>query len=124
MKLMVSAILFLVGTQAIANSACDKPKNDFDGLYCLNKIYMQADKELNYSYTSLNALLDVNGKKTLKAKQLIWIKERDDNCSFSDQRGFFVNLECAAHMTKERLQFLNDRKRECESAGCMNSKLE
>jgi hypothetical protein len=31
---------------ARAQTACDKPRNDFDGLYCLSKIYQQADQDL------------------------------------------------------------------------------
>nr|WP_199103360.1 lysozyme inhibitor LprI family protein [Aquitalea sp. ASV11] len=108
----------------MANSACDKPKNDFDGLYCLNKVYSQADKDLNESYGELAKQLDADGKKLLKAGQLNWIRQRNADCSYSDSRGFFVNLDCATRTTIDRLQFINDRKRECKSAGCMNSKLQ
>ncbi len=45
------------------------------------------------------------------------------NCSYSDGRGFFVNMECATRTTVERVQFLNDRLRECSSTGCQPSTL-
>ena len=124
MKSLLSLILLALSASALANSACDKPKNDFDGLYCLNKVYSQADKDLNESYGELAKQLDADGKKLLKAGQLNWIRQRNTDCSYSDSRGFFVNLDCATRTTIDRLQFINDRKRECKSAGCMNSKLQ
>ncbi len=124
MKKLLALLLLAASVGAYANSACDKPKNDFDDLYCLNKVYSQADKDLNESYGELAKMLDADGKKQLKNGQLAWIRSRNDSCSYKDARGFFVNLDCAARTTIERLQFLNDRKRECKSAGCMNSKLQ
>lgn len=124
MKTCLSLILLALSASTLANSACDKPKNDFDGLYCLNKVYSQADKDLNESYGELAKLLDADGRKQLKNGQLAWIRQRNNDCSYSDPRGFFVNLDCATRTTIDRLQFINDRKRECKSAGCMNSKLQ
>lgn len=108
---------------AFANSACDNPKNDFDGLYCLNKVYQQADKELNEYYKKLSNKLDGNGRKSLKAGQLAWIEDRNNQCSKRDKQDFFVNLDCAADTTIKRSQFIQDRLRECVSSGCQNSKL-
>lgn len=102
---------------------CDKPRDNFDGLYCLNKIYMQADKDLNDVYQELQAKLDPEGRKLLKTHQLAWIETRNNQCSYRNEKGFFVNLRCATNSTISQLQFLQDRQRECISAGCMNSKL-
>ena len=123
MKKMLFALLFCSCGAAFANSACDTPKNDFDGLYCLNKVYQEADKELNENYKKLNAKLDNDGKKSLKSGQLSWIEERNNNCSKREPTGFFVNLDCATSTTIKRSQFLQDRIRECSSSGCQNSKL-
>ncbi len=109
---------------AFANSACDAPKNDFDGLYCLNKVYQEADKELNENYKKLSAALDANGKKALKTGQLAWIESRNSSCSKREGNDFYVNLDCATNTTIRRSQFLQDRIRECSSAGCQNSKLQ
>ncbi len=48
----LSALLFtiLAAGPALADSACDKPRDDFDGLYCLNKVYQQADVDLNATF--------------------------------------------------------------------------
>ena len=108
---------------ALATSACDKPQTDFDGLYCLNKVYQEADKELNENYKKLKGKLDSEGKGLLKTGQLTWIEERNTNCSRRDGDEFFVNLNCATNTTIERSNFLQDRIRECVSAGCQNSQL-
>lgn len=123
MKHSSFALLLITSNLAYANSACDKPSNDFDGLYCLNKVYQEADKELNERYKKLVGQLDSAGKAALKAGQLAWIETRNTNCSRHDDSGFYVNLDCATNTTVERLQFIQDRSRECASSGCQNSKL-
>ena len=117
------ALLVLASGAAFANSACDTPRNDFDGLYCLNKVYQEADKELNANYKKLSSQLDAGGKQKLKSGQLAWISNRNKNCSKREASDFYVNLDCATQTTIERAQFLQDRVRECVSAGCQNSKL-
>ena len=123
MQRWIIALLLCAPSAAFANSACDKPVNDFDGLYCLNKVYQEADKELNDNYSKLNGKLDSEGKKALKAGQLAWMRERNQNCSRHEGDQFYVNLDCAADTTIKRSQFLQDRLRECLSSGCQNSKL-
>lgn len=123
MKKMLVVMLFFCSAPAFANSACDVPKNDFDGLYCLNKVYQEADRELNENYKKLNSKLDSGGKKALKSGQLSWMQQRNNNCSKHEGTAFFVNLDCATSATIQRSQFLQDRLRECSSSGCLNSKL-
>jgi len=117
-----SAVLWIAGASVYAD--CDNPRDDFDDLYCLNKVYIQSDKDLNEAYKKLVGKLDVQGKKILKKRQNEWIQDRNSRCSYRDERGFFVNLKCATDMTVERTHFLQDRYRECISSGCLNSKLE
>jgi len=123
MKKTLAALLLLCSSTAFANSSCDKPKNDFDGMYCLNKVYQQADSDLNSTYKQLVTKLDADGKAALKQGQLVWIGQRNDRCSIRKGDEFFVNLDCATATTIERTQFLQDRYRECISSGCQNSKL-
>ena len=125
MQKLSLALLFSAALcgNAFANSACDKPKNDFDDLYCLNKVYQEADKELNENYKKLTPKLDAEGKKSLKSGQLNWIQQRNERCSKREGSAFYVNLACATNTTIERAQFLQDRLRECASSGCQNSKL-
>jgi uncharacterized protein YecT (DUF1311 family) len=116
-------VLLAIACASAADSACDHPQNNFDGLYCMNKVYLQADKELNEAYGKLAKKLDAPAKKSLKSGQLKWMEERNGTCSFSDDRGFYVNMDCATNRTVARVQFLNDRLRECESTGCQTDKL-
>ncbi|HHC74843.1 MAG TPA: DUF1311 domain-containing protein [Thiothrix sp.] len=102
---------------------CDQPRDDFDNLYCLNKVYIQADKDLNTAYKALRGYLNSSEKKTLKTGQIEWINHRNDDCSDYNDRGFFVNLRCAADTTIDRTNFLQDRIRECKATGCQPSKL-
>lgn len=123
MKGLLFAALIGFASVAQANPACDNPKNDFDGLYCLNKIYQEADKELNVNYTKLMQKVDTTGKQSLKEGQLKWIRERNMMCSMTTRERFFVDVDCATQSTIQRSQFLQDRLRECASSGCLNSKL-
>ena len=123
MKKLLAIALLTAPIVALANSNCDKPINDFDGLYCLNKVYSEADKELNDRYKELVVLLDTSGKAALKQGQLTWMKQRNGQCSRREGNDFFVNLDCATSQTIERAQFLQSRVRECKSSGCLNSKL-
>lgn len=120
-KLIPLALLFCLVPAHADN--CDKPKDDFDGLYCLNKVYIQADKDLNDVYQKLRAKLDTEGRDLLKTRQLSWIEDRNRQCSYRNDKGFFVNLKCATNSTIGQVRLLEDRYRECISAGCMNSKL-
>jgi uncharacterized protein YecT (DUF1311 family) len=107
----------------IFSDNCEKPKNDFDGLYCLNKIYVTADKELNDSYKKLVSKLEPSMKITLRDGQRKWMESRNSECSWKDERGFYVNMQCATDKTVERRNFLDDRYRECVAVGCQAGKL-
>lgn len=123
MKLTFAIFALIFSGLSLANEACDNPKDDFDGLYCLNKIYQEADRELNANYRTLVPLLDAAGKAKLKSGQLSWLNTRNAECSRKDATGFYVNLGCATSTTIQRSQFLQDRIRECKSSGCLNSQL-
>lgn len=122
-KTYLAALIIASLPFAASADNCDQPRDDFDGLYCLNKVYVQADKDLNSAYKKLRGYLSNSEKRTLKSGQIEWINHRNDNCSDYNDRGFFVNLKCAADTTIERTNFLNDRIRECKATGCQASKL-
>lgn len=123
MKKLALALLLCSSGLARAETACEHPRDDFDGLYCLNKVYQEADRELNENYQKLTAQLNSTGKAALKSSQLAWIEQRNVQCSRHESGKFFVNLRCATDTTVERTHFLQDRLRECASTGCQNSKL-
>lgn len=103
-----------------ANAACDDPSaSGYDRTYCQNQIYQEADRELNENYKKLRATLDGEGRARLKQSQKRWIEDRNYECSF---RGT-IELGCATQKTIGRLNFLQDRLRECRTSGCRNGML-
>ena len=121
--LLVASTLPLMSVGAEADSACDKPRNDFDGLYCLNKVYQQSDKDLNVAFSELRVKLDAAGQSALRTSQIDWLRIRDQSCSRHEGTGFYINLDCATKITISRTQFLEDRYRECISSGCRDSQI-
>lgn len=125
--LMVATLAGLLGLTvagpANAQSACDKPRNDFDGLYCLSKVYQQSDIDLNTAFAQLRDKLDPSGQNALRTGQIAWLRGRDQSCSRHEPSGFYVNLACATQTTIARTEFLQSRYRECISSGCLNSRL-
>lgn len=120
-------IIILIATISVSSSVyadnCDKPRDDFDSLYCLNKIYQESDKELNMAYKELQSLLDNKGLRILKETQIKWIKSRNNNCSLKKDGKFFISLGCTTKMTVSRTNILRNRIRECKATGCQTSKL-
>lgn len=107
----------------LALAACEKPRNAFDSVYCLSTEYAQVDRELNNEFGTLRKMLNDGQKASLKKSQIAWIKDRDAQCSYEREGGYFVNLQCAVDKTNERLSVLRERERECQSTGCVDSKL-
>ncbi len=92
-------------------------------MYCRSGEFSQADRELNQQFGTLRKHLNDGQKTLLKKSQIAWIKERDAACSESKDNGYFVNLDCATEKTRQRLDFLRERERECLSTGCVDAKL-
>lgn len=123
MKKISLTILLLSMTAGAYAAGCATPKNAFDQVYCAGNLFAQVDHDLNVEYGILRKKLNPSGLVALKQGQLVWIKERNNQCSEEKSSGFFVNLDCANNMTQSRLAFLKERERECNSTGCVESKL-
>lgn len=121
MLLLVLGSIFSA-TPAFADN-CDNARNTFDEFYCKDKLYQQADKDLNTAYGELSRKLSANDRKTLKEIQLDWMHERDTQCieKRDDEVVLFVN--CRLNRTVDQTNFLNQRLRECKSTGCQPSRL-
>jgi len=115
-------IVLLLANAAYADN-CDKPRDDFDGLYCLNKVYQESDNELNKAYKLLRTFLNKKEKKSLRKTQLEWINSRNNNCSIRKNGAFYVSLDCTTKSTVRRTNVILDRIRECKATGCQPSKL-
>ncbi|WP_397458773.1 lysozyme inhibitor LprI family protein [Pseudomonas asplenii] len=118
--IVLIAVVFPLGAHA---AGCAKPRNAFDQVYCVGNLFSQADRDLNQEYTALRKHLNPTQQTTLKNSQLVWIKQRDNQCSEEKSNGYFVNLDCAVDMTQQRMTFLQKRERECTSTGCIESRL-
>lgn len=119
-----AVLLSVVMLPMAAHAAgCAKPRNAFDQVYCAGNVFSQADHDLNQKYSSLRTRLNPAQQAALKSGQLGWLKQRDEQCSEEKDNGYFVNLDCAVNMTQQRLAFLQERERECNSTGCVDDKL-
>jgi uncharacterized protein YecT (DUF1311 family) len=118
--LLGAAALLPLGAHA---AGCAAPRNAFDQVYCTGNLFSQADHELNQEYSRLRSHLNASQQAALKSGQIAWIKQRYQSCSEEKQSGYFVNLTCAVDTTQQRLAFLKERERECNSTGCVDAKL-
>jgi len=118
-KLLTAGAIVLTLAQAIqARDAYDRV---FDSIYVAHKIYYSLDKELNSVFKRLNRYLNSRGKRVLRESEDDWIYRRDHRCAFPETNS--VNINCAVKMTRERLNFLRERFRECQEIGCKIEKL-
>ncbi|MHA3049282.1 lysozyme inhibitor LprI family protein [Acinetobacter sp. ANC 4641] len=117
-KLGLAALLFSLSWAAHADN-CDITRNTFDDIYCTNKLYASADRELNKNYQLLRGQLTAQQKTILKRSQIAWIKERDQSCTIDSG----VNVECRLNSTQNRNHWLQERLRECNTIGCKTSAL-
>ena len=83
-KLFCAAGLSLASVAALADNF-DTARNTFDEFYCKDKLYIQADKDLNKAYGELMKALPSASKKTLKSVQLEWMRGRDSQCARRNQ---------------------------------------
>ncbi|WP_424951533.1 lysozyme inhibitor LprI family protein [Deinococcus sp.] len=113
----------LTGT-ARAQTDCNVPGNGFDDVYCLNKVFLKADDDLNAVYQKLLKKLPASAQTTLRRSQRAWVAARNADCTERDSgRGAVFYIDCATERTTSRTNFLNDRYRECLSSGCQPAKL-
>ena len=120
MQKILAVLLLGISSLTFANN-CENPRNTYDDVYCTNKVFHDADVELNKNYADLRKYLNDTQKATLKRSQLAWIKQRDMNCSSEENRIVFVR--CNLDETTTRNAWLRERIRECKTIGCQNNKL-
>lgn len=102
---------------------CDHARNSYDAVHCDNKVYANADNELNKVYKELRSKLNTSQKGILKRSQLAWIRERDQNCSGESDVGTVIYTRCQLSETQQRNSWLRERLRECKTIGCKTSAL-
>ena len=122
LKLLCAAGLGLMSVSVLADN-CDNARNTFDEFYCKDKLYQQADKDLNKAYGELMNALPSASKKTLKSVQLEWMRARDSQCIEERDDEIVLLVNCRLRKTINQTNFLQDRLRECKSTGCQPSRL-
>lgn len=96
---------------------CEKFKTSYDKTYCVAKLFLESDKELNAVYAELRKPLKDDTKKALTETQRDWIKYRDGRCEASGS----INVGCNYKVNRERAEYLRDRARECKTGNCDNA---
>lgn len=117
-------LAILCSPTAAAQQNCNYPAGSFDQVYCDAKVLIRADDELNVVYQKLLKRLSAAGQATLRQNQRAWMKERNTACVSASGKGTVVYSDCAVEYTTARVNFLNDRLRECLSSGCQIRKLQ
>lgn len=102
---------------------CDQTRNSYDAVHCDNKVYANADNELNKIYKELRTKLNASQKTILKQSQLAWIRDRDSSCSSESNVGTVISTRCQLNKTQERNSWLRERLRECNTVGCKTNSL-
>lgn len=125
---LTAAILLVAGTAvtgtAHAQNNCNVPGNSFEDVYCLSKVFVKADDDLNVAYQKLLKRLPASAQATLRRTQRTWLAKRNADCTATDSKqGDIIYIGCAVDRTTARTNFLTDRYRECISSGCQPAKL-
>lgn len=100
---------------ALANHPCDRYNTSYDRTYCLSKLFVESDKELNEVYKELRQKLDGGTREKLKQTQLSWMKHRNSRCETEPGT---INVDCNYEVNKTRTEYLRDRLRECKTGAC------
>lgn len=118
MKQMLNWLLPLFVITQISGRAladgCTNPTSNYDKTYCIAKLFMESDKELNEVYSDLRKMLKSEEQKGLKAVQLEWISYRNTSC---EDKGM-IAVDCNFKVNKARTEYLRDRLRECKTGHC------
>ena len=112
-------LLFLSIASGSVFAGCEKPAAGYDTTYCMAKLFVESDNELNDAYKNLSVLLNPEQKKKLIGAQRSWIKFRNAKCS----DGGTIMVDCNYDVNKNRTKFLLDRVTECKIGSCKNDLL-
>lgn len=112
-----AGLMFATAAHAI-ETQCDKYSGTYDRTYCLSKLFVDSDAELNVVYKELRDLLNDSGKKALKNAEVKWLKYRTDRCETSPGT---IDVRCSYEVNVDRTNYLRERARECRSSKCDNN---
>ena len=102
---------------------CTDASSPFDQVYCDIQVFHQADHQLNTDYSAFYKTLNPAQQHSLKEGEIAWIKDRNAQCTQSDDGWDFVAMDCAVDMTNKRDAYIQKLARECASTGCVDSEI-
>ena len=115
-KIIVAAAAMMLANAAQAiETNCDKYSGSYDRTYCLCKLFVDSDAELNVVYKELKDQLDDSGKNALKKAEVKWLKYRTGRCETSPGT---IDVRCSYEVNVERTNYLRERSRECRTNRC------
>lgn len=122
--LTLPAAFLLISVQARAQDhgeltqQCAKYHSSYDQTYCIAKLFLASDNELNDVYKKLKERLKGDSQKGLVQVQRDWIKHRNGACEGGTGS---IDVDCNYRVNRERTNYLRDRLRECETGSCNNA---
>ena len=117
MKISVAILALFFSVTALdarGEDGCAHPRSSYDATYCMCKLFVESDKELNEVYKELSSTIKPDQKKKLVQVQRKWLKFRDSSCESSGT----INVDCNYKVNKARTDALRDRLRECKTGHC------
>ena len=110
-----AALAWALAAPALAADACDHYKTSYDRTYCMSKLFVESDKELNTVYKELTATLSGKTRQGLVQTQRQWMSYRDNSC---EPESGTINVDCNYRVNREHTEYLRDRLRECKTGNC------
>ncbi len=115
-KFFIAIALCAAATSAFAEEyKCDKFTASYDKTYCMSKLFVESDYELNEVYKELRGKINEDGRSELKRTELEWMKYRNSKCEIMPGT---INVRCSYEVNVERTNYLRDRLRECKVGHC------
>ncbi|WP_424951532.1 lysozyme inhibitor LprI family protein [Deinococcus sp.] len=123
---LLAASVVLTGT-ARAQTNCNVPgRVPASAVYDCTK---KANQDMNTAYQQLMKKLPASDQPTLRYSQDFWVGRRALDCWVAyggpehDGAGYYIDDVCFLKSTISRINFLNNRYRECLTSGCQPAKL-
>lgn len=123
-RALLLALPFMLATgyaqaedDATLTQQCNTYKTSYDRTYCVAKLFMASDGELNDVYKKLRNHVKGAVGDALVHTQRDWIKYRNGACSADGT----IDVDCNYKVNRDRTNYLRDRLRECETGSCNNA---
>jgi hypothetical protein len=112
--LCTALALATLSAPALADE-CSHYSSSYDRTFCMSKLFVESDKELNSVYKNLSAAVKGNTRQILLRSQREWLAYRNSHCESNPGR---IDVDCSYRTNQARVEFLRDRLRECKTGNC------